>query len=107
MFFRVDKFEGFWTKKLYSKCRANPLIAVTSGDGAFLICQDRGIRKEESYLRWGDYNTQSFEEIWNSPTHRKVIDSIDLDKCPRCVENGYNEIIENVFMKDDLKLDIL
>lgn len=107
VFFRVDKFEGYWTPKIYKKCRATPLMAVTSGDGAFLVCQDRGIRREENYLRWGNYNTQTFEEIWWSPEHEKVLESIDLDKCPRCVEAAYNEIVEFGFVEDRMKLDLL
>lgn len=107
VFFRIETFEGYWTPKLYSKCRSNPLIAVTSGDGAFLVCQDRGISKREEYLRWGNYNTQSFEEIWWSEEHRKVMESIDLAKCPRCVENGMNEIIEFGFVRDDMRLSII
>jgi MoaA/NifB/PqqE/SkfB family radical SAM enzyme len=107
VFFRIDKFEGFWTPKLYHKCRANPLIAVTSGDGAFLICQDRGIMKTEEYLRWGDYNKQEFSDIWWSQDHLNVMGSIDLENCPRCVENAYNEAIEHVFMDDKMKLAIL
>lgn len=108
VFFRVDKFEGFWTPKMYKKCRSTPLMAVTSGDGAFLVCQDRGISEEENYLRWGNYNTQRFAEIWWSPEHKKVLESIDLPKCPRCVEAGYNEIIESVFMgKDSMKINLL
>lgn len=107
VYFRIDKFEGYWTPKLYTKCRANSLMAVTSGDGAFLICQDRGIMDSENYLRWGDYNKQSFEEIWWSDEHKKVMESIDLDKCPRCVENSYNEIIEHGFVKDGMKMDLI
>ena len=61
VFFRTDKFEGFWTPKQYSKCRANPLMAVTAADGSFLICQDRGIGGDDAALRWGNYNEQSFE----------------------------------------------
>lgn len=107
VYFRIDKFEGYWTPKKYTACRATPLIAVTSGDGAFLVCQDRGIRKEENYLRWGNYNVERFEDIWQSEEHRKVISAIDLNRCPRCVENGYNEIIESVFMNDGMKLNLL
>lgn len=107
VFFRIDKFEGYWTPKKYNKCRATPLMAVTSGDGAFLVCQDRGIMKEENFLRWGNYNTQSFEEIWFSDEHRKVLESINLDKCPRCVMNGYNEIIEHGFVNDGMRMDLI
>lgn len=107
VFFRIDKFEGYWTPKHYTKCRATTLMAVTSGDGAFLICQDRGIMKEENFLRWGNYNHQSFEEIWWSEDHKKVIDAINLDKCPRCVLNPYNEIIEHCFVEDKLKMNLV
>lgn len=107
VFFRIDKFEGYWSPKQYKQCRSTPLMAVTSGDGAFLVCQDRGIRKEENHLRWGNYNLQSFEQIWWSTEHKKVLDSIDLAKCPRCVMNGYNEIVENVYMKDSLRMALL
>lgn len=108
VFFRVDKFEGYWTPKLYNKCRATPLMAVTSGDGAFLVCQDRGIQGGEEYLRFGNYNLQTFEEIWYGEDHRKAIAAIDLPKCPRCVENGYNEIIQMGFVDGDhLKLNLL
>jgi len=107
VFFRIDKFEGYWTPKLYTKCRANSLMAVTSGDGAFLVCQDRGIMESENYLRWGNYNEQSFEDIWWGEDHKAVMESIDLDKCPRCVENSYNEIIEHGFVRDNMKLDLI
>lgn len=107
VFFRVDKFEGFWTPKLYTRCRSTPLMAVTSGDGAFLVCQDRGISMEENYLRWGDYNKQTFSEIWFGEEHKAVLEKIDLPKCPRCVENGMNEIIESAFINDTMKLDLI
>lgn len=107
VYFRVDKFEGYWTPKLYNKCRATPLMAVTSGDGSFLVCQDRGIKGGEEYLRWGNYNEDTFSQIWWSEEHHKVLASIDLDKCPRCVENGMNEVIQFGFIEDRLKLDIL
>lgn len=107
-YFTIEKFEGFWTAKEYSKCRATPLMAVTSGDGAFLVCQDRGIMSNENYLRWGDYNKQSFGEIWGNQEHQKVIESIDLDTCPRCVESFYNTVIEKGFVEGDLmKLDLI
>ena len=107
VFFRIDKFDGFWTPKIYSKCRATPLMAVTSGDGAFIICQDRGTSNKEKYLRFGNYNKQSFEEIWWSDEHKKVIEAIDLQNCPRCVLNGYNEIIEHGFINDGLRMNLI
>lgn len=107
VYYRVDKFEGYWTPKLYDKCRATPLMAVTSGDGAFLICQDRGIKAGEESYRWGDYNAQTFDQIWWSQEHRDAINQIDLSSCPRCVENGYNEIIQMGFIDDQMKMALL
>lgn len=30
-----------------------------------------------------------------------------VDECPRCVNNGYNEIIEHCFMDDKLRIDLI
>lgn len=100
VFFRLDKFNGYWDKKKYDKCRATPLMAVLAANGSFIICQD-------VFKRFGDYNKQSFEECWFGDDHKRAIESIDIAKCPRCVENGYNEIIENCVMKDSLKANLL
>jgi MoaA/NifB/PqqE/SkfB family radical SAM enzyme len=97
VFFKVDKFDGYWTEKNYSKCRSTPLIAVLAADGKFVVCQD-------VFKRFGDYNTQSFEDCWFSKEHQEVIDSIDINTCPRCVENKYNEVIEHF---DKIEVDIL
>lgn len=100
VFFRMDKFDGYWTAKKYNKCRATPLIAVLIADGSFIVCQD-------VFKRFGNYNFQKFEECWNSKEHKAAIENININKCPRCVENGYNEIIQNVVMEDGLKTCLL
>jgi MoaA/NifB/PqqE/SkfB family radical SAM enzyme len=100
VYFRMDKFDGHWTPKEYSKCRSTPLIAVLTASCQFSVCQD-------VFIKFGDYSVQSFDDIWYSNEHNEAINMIDLEKCPRCVEVGYNEIIEHVIMKDGLRRDII
>jgi len=95
------KFDGYWSGRKYDKCRATPLSAVLGADGWFRICLDvlePGI---------GDYNTMDFWDIWGSQRHKDILEEIDIDRCPRCVLNKANEIIENVFMKDALRLVLI
>jgi len=96
-----DKFEGYWTKRRYCKCLATPLMAVLAADGKFILCQD------VFEPRFGDYYTQTFWEIWNSEEHKKAIEQINLDKCPRCVETKSNEVIQKVFIEDLMRRDLL
>jgi len=95
--FRVDKFRGYWTPRTYSRCWASPIHAVLKATGEFIVCQDR------LDLTFGDYATQSFEEIWHSQEHRRVLDSIDLDTCPRCVSNTINEVVQHVIIEDRMR----
>ncbi len=100
VYFKVDKFDGYWNQKLYTKCRANLLKAVLCADGHFTVCQD-------VFIKFGDYNKQSFEDIWFGEEHKKAIEKINLETCPRCVENSYNEILENCILKDNLKMELI
>jgi MoaA/NifB/PqqE/SkfB family radical SAM enzyme len=96
---RTDKFESEWQARPFTKCRATPLKAVLTADGSFIQCQDK-------FHKFGDYNTQSFEEIWFSEEHRSIIECNDLTTCPRCVEGPTNDIIENCIMDDKLKINL-
>lgn len=96
----VDKFAGFWTDRKYDKCLASGLKSILTADGSFMVCQDR-------FIKWGNYNDQTFEECWYSDEHRKAVDSINLDGCPRCVEVHPNEIIQHCVCSDSLKLGLI
>jgi MoaA/NifB/PqqE/SkfB family radical SAM enzyme len=98
VFFRLDKFDGYWTEPNFSKCLASPIMAVLGADGRFMVCQD-------VFTRFGgNYAEQDFESIWFGDDHRRVIAEIDVAKCPRCVENTYNEVIEHL---DDIRMEVL
>lgn len=100
VFFRTDKFDNVWKSRCYGQCRATPLKAVLTATGEFIICQD-------VFKRFGQYNSQTFEEAWFSEEHKQAIDSIDLDKCPRCVEGPTNEIIDHCILQDKLKFELI
>lgn len=98
--FKTDKFDGYWTQRMYHKCRSTPLIGVLCADGKFAVCQD-------NFIKFGDYNKQSLAEIWGSEEHQAAIAKIRLDECPRCVNNGHNEIIERCIINDDLRIGLI
>lgn len=101
VYFKIDKFDGYWTPRIYDKCRATPLLAVLKANGKFIPCQDR------LDLEFGNFKKQSFEEIWFSEEHQEVINAIKLEECPRCVETKKNEYIQKIFIEDAFKKDIL
>jgi hypothetical protein len=90
-----DKFRGFWGPLEYGKCRATPLHAVVSATGELIVCQD-------VFIRFGDLNKQRLQDIWGSDEHKEAIEKIELDACPRCVMGRANELIENVFVNDNV-----
>jgi molybdenum cofactor biosynthesis enzyme MoaA len=96
----VEKFQGYWTDRTYSRCLASGLKSILTADGSFMVCQDR-------FIKWGNYNEQTFEECWYSDEHRDAIAKINLDQCPRCVEVHPNEIIEHCVCNDGLKLGLI
>lgn len=99
VFYTAEKFGGLWDAEKFP-CRATPLHAVTSATGEFLLCQDR------LDIRFGDYNTQSFEDIWFSQEHLDAIQK-GQDCKIRCVECGLNKMIEKAFVKNDLRLELI
>lgn len=100
VYFTIDKFEGYWTPRLYDSCRATPLKAVLCADGKFAVCQD-------NFIKFGDYNSQPFISCWLSEDHKNAIKSIKVDECPRCVETTYNEIIQNCFIEDKMRMSLI
>ena len=101
IYLSLDKFDGYWTPRCYNKCRATPLIAVLKANGEFIPCQDR------LDLEFGNLNEDTFYTIWNSDRHRNVIEGINLDECPRCVETKKNEYIQKLFIEDGFLRDML
>lgn len=107
IFALTEKFDGFWTPRQYDKCRAILTGTTLTATGEFAVCQDR------PDLRFGaDWKDgETFEEVWQSDEHRQLTSRIcspgELDRCPRCVWNTRNDIIEKIFVNDDVRLDLV
>lgn len=103
-----EKFDGYWTPREYDKCLAVLTGTCFTATGDFAVCQDR------TDLRFGAAYWQtnaSFEEVWHSEEHKALVASIvspgTLDTCPRCVWNNRNNIIQKVFIEDELRLNLI
>ena len=103
----TEKFEGYWTPRTYDRCRANLTGTCLTATGEFALCQDR------TDLKYGSGYAQgaTFEDIWYSEEHLalkgRMMRKEELDKCPRCVWNKRNEIIQQVFIRDGMRLDLV
>lgn len=103
----TEKFEGYWTPRSYKQCHAVKTGIVLCATGDFAVCQDR------TDLRFGAGYALGvpFEEIWGSAEHRcllsKICDGGELDKCPRCVWNSRNNVIQSVFIEDGMRLKMV
>lgn len=94
---RFDQLEG--KDKTFERCHIGPLTTVISSDGyIYHCCQQRGMPN----FRAGSVLERSFEDVWLDATHQKMIDGIDVAKCPPCRYAGYNQLIEQAFQQDAL-----
>jgi MoaA/NifB/PqqE/SkfB family radical SAM enzyme len=94
----TDKFNGYWTPKTYTRCRAVLTGTTLRATGDFAVCQDR---TDLTFGHVPNYRKgASFEDVWHSDEHKRVISRIhagaELDSCPRCVWGGRNELLENL-----------
>lgn len=102
-----EKFDGYWTPRTYDRCLAVWTGTTLRATGDFAVCQDRPDLVWGSQYRHG----ATFEECWHSDERRAVVSSIhaggELDACPRCVWNNRNVIIQDVFQRDTIRLDLI
>lgn len=101
-----DKFDGYWSPRTYHACRAVLTGVCLRATGDFAVCQDR-----TDLTFGGAYRTGTpFREIWGSDEHRAVVarihDGAELDRCPRCVWNRRNQIID-AWERDDLRIALV
>ena len=106
----MSKFQDYWNgERAYNKCRATPLLGLFGADGNIHLCCDRRGHKG---MILGSYNGKKrpiyyIKKLWGSEEHRELIKNIKLSECPRCRYTKYNEIIENVFIKDNMHRNFL
>lgn len=105
----TEKFEGYWTPRLYDRCLAIWTGTTLRATGDFAVCQDR------TDLTFGHIPSYrkgaTFEDVWHSDEHRRVVSRIhagaELDSCPRCVWSNRNVLLERVFKDDTIRLDLI
>jgi len=94
-----DTIEG---KNKCDKCYVNKLVANIGPDGeVYSCCELRGINS------LGNIADNSFKDIWFSKKHKDMLDSLDVSKCPPCKYAKMNEIIERVFVNDELNRNFI
>lgn len=90
----------------FKKCLATPLVATFGADGNVHLCFD--LRGKKEWILCKHYpNPREILKVWGSPFHKKLIDSINPDKCPRCTFNSYNQAIEEAIIEDKMFLDFV
>lgn len=100
--FEDDKFKVFGivhkfdkelhAKKPFKKCLATPIMPIFNANGDISICIDR---KGDKSLVIGKHEPiENILEVWGSEEHKRVINSVKVDECPKCTLTHCNEFIE-------------
>ena len=98
--------ENFERKINFKKCLATPLLATFGADGNVHLCFD--VRGKKEWILCKHYpDPHEILKVWGSKKHKEIIDSVDAQKCPRCTFGQYNEVIENVVIKDKMFMDFI
>jgi len=98
--------EQFERKINFKKCLATPLLATFGADGNIHLCFD--IRGKKEWILCSHYpDPKEILKVWGSEKHKKIINSINPKKCPRCTFGPYNEIIEKAIIEDKMYLDFI
>lgn len=98
--------EKFERKINFKKCMATPLLSTFGADGNVHLCFD--VRGKKEWILCSHYpNPREILKVWGGARHKKIINSINVKKCPRCTFGPYNEIIENVIIKDKMFMDFI
>ena len=99
---RFDALHGY--QKHYTKCRTGAVSTVIGADGRiWQCCVQRGMDGFEV----GNVMERSFREVWQSASHKAMVEAIDVNRCPRCRYDAGNRIIEGVFLHDRMHQNFL
>ena len=97
------KFNPDFSRKVtFSRCWAIPMLPTFGADGNVHLCFDRRNDKGLILCRH-EPDPAEILKIWNTEEHKDLVRSIDPVKdCPRCTFTGYQEVVEQVIMKDSM-----
>jgi molybdenum cofactor biosynthesis enzyme MoaA len=96
------KFKPDFQRKInFKRCWAAPLVLTFGADGNCYLCQDmRG--NKDMILCSHNPDPKEVLKHWNTDRHKKMLERVDVTKCPRCTYGPCNEMIEQVFIKDSM-----
>ena len=91
-----DAFPADFAKNYkFTKCLATPLSGTFGADHKFHLCCDA----RNVFVLTDDYTRDNWEELprlWSSKKHKKLIDSINPQKCLGCSKFKLCSVLENV-----------
>lgn len=96
-----SQFTKDYTPSLtFKKCRVTPTSLIFGADENMYICfEHRG----NSEMCLGSHkNPKNILSLWGSQKHKEMIEKIVPSNCNRCARNGYNTLIEEVFINDKM-----
>ncbi|MDD4979709.1 MAG: radical SAM protein [Candidatus Omnitrophica bacterium] len=83
--------------RAYDRCLGHALVGVVAANAKmYICCQLRGI----DGFCIGDLRKQSFSQIWKGKKRKAVIRKINLNYCPPCRYNKYNELLDYLANKE-------
>lgn len=102
------KFQSDFQRKIgFKRCWASPIATlVFEADGSCNICIDR--RGDENTVLCSHF-PDPYEVLkhWNSNRHKRILQNVNPKNCPRCTIGPYNEVVEQVIIKDRMCRDFL
>jgi radical SAM protein with 4Fe4S-binding SPASM domain len=103
----IDRFDAvlrFRHRDHYDQCRITPLTTVISADGyIYACCVNRGIPE----MRGGNVLQTPFKDVWYAEHHRRMMASIDIDKCAKCRYVGLNTVLHEAFVGDAMHANFM
>lgn len=102
----VHKYDpDFKVSHCFKKCLASPLMIQCCADGNVYVCADHRIEKR--FGLGAHYpDPAAILKFWGAPSHRGLLDSIDVDKeCGRCTYGEYARQIEEAVIEDGMCLN--
>lgn len=92
------------TKVKFRRCWAAPLTITAGADGWWHNCCD--VMDREWNKMWTHYpEPREILKFWNSEKHKRLVQSIDPNQCPRCTFSSYQEIVEKVILEDRMNVN--
>ena len=109
VFSNEKKYEKIFagnTDRTYTSCHSQSFksTAITATGDVYVCCTLSGI--PSGYI--GNINKQTFEEIWNGETRKKMLKNLDVSKCPKlCIGDELNEFLESYSKNEPMHKNFL